>query len=144
MSRQPIWKCVANLGDVNPLLHGGFFIYVDTTGVYPPECALLEVEDEHDGRSQKYTEYRCVMEQHTLLGGVLSENTFHPDSAAWYEDEIQNINPDIVRELLTGDVRDKGWAYQELMSHFGPHQFDSYPLTLSRKECEERYPEETW
>lgn len=41
MTNQPVWKLLANLGDVNPVDHGGLFVYQDLTGVYPEECEKL-------------------------------------------------------------------------------------------------------
>lgn len=39
-SNQPVWKFVANPGDANPIDHGGLFVLVDETGVYPPEMGV--------------------------------------------------------------------------------------------------------
>lgn len=32
-TRQPLWTRIANLGDVNPIEYGGFFVYVDRRGL---------------------------------------------------------------------------------------------------------------
>ena len=45
---QPVWSCIANLGDVNPIDYGGYFVYIDTTGVYPPEAELLIAPSDND------------------------------------------------------------------------------------------------
>jgi hypothetical protein len=40
MTNQPVWKCIANLGDTTPLEYGGAFLLVDETGVYDPELTV--------------------------------------------------------------------------------------------------------
>lgn len=57
MTQQPQWRCIANLGDVNPIEHGGAFLYIDMTGVYAPE---LEVWQPHDDSDYGYS-YRVCM-----------------------------------------------------------------------------------
>ena len=44
-TKQPKWKLIAQLGDVNPIDYGGYFIYEDETGVYPPEGEKLLIID---------------------------------------------------------------------------------------------------
>ena len=41
-TKQPKWKFIANLGDTHPITYGGYFIFIDETGVYPPEAELLQ------------------------------------------------------------------------------------------------------
>lgn len=52
-SVQPVWKFVTNLGDVGYLDHGGYFIYEDTTGQYPPEAEWLEMPEEYEQDCKK-------------------------------------------------------------------------------------------
>ncbi len=47
---QPAWECIAQLGDKNPIDHGGYWILRDTTGVYAEEAELLLVPDDEDWR----------------------------------------------------------------------------------------------
>lgn len=54
-TKQPIWEFVANLGDVNVAQHGGFLVYRDTTGVYPPEVELYEADDDETGGTRGKT-----------------------------------------------------------------------------------------
>lgn len=109
-TRQPEWEYVANLGDASPIDHGGFFIFEDRTGVYPPEVEVLippeeddsdeDFEDEdsdedpvnalleagaHDEDEEgKYLIFRFVVEPCTYINGILSDNKFHPDHPAWF------------------------------------------------------------
>lgn len=41
-TKQPDWKFIANLGDTHPITYGGYFIFIDETGVYPPKAELLQ------------------------------------------------------------------------------------------------------
>ena len=50
-TKQPKWKLIAQLGDVNPIDYGGYFIYEDETGVYPPEGEKLLIIDEDSDNS---------------------------------------------------------------------------------------------
>lgn len=97
MSSQPKWKYVGNLGDKTPLEHGGLFVFVDETGVYPPEMELLEIDEEKleaaeadefankaDDDEKPYTAYRVLLEDCFWDGRILSDNQFHKDEPAWF------------------------------------------------------------
>lgn len=77
---QPIWKCVGNLGDANPIEHGGLLVFVDKTGVYPPEMERIQPND--DGET--WERRRVVLDPCTHVNGILSDNKFHPDHSAWF------------------------------------------------------------
>jgi hypothetical protein len=101
---QPQWKLIANLGDVNPLDYGGFFVYRDETGVYEEEAELLLVDDQvllraeeddlakEEGRledlkgeeAKPYTVYRFAVGRCWLTATVLSDNKYHPELPAWF------------------------------------------------------------
>lgn len=102
---QPEWKFVDNLGDANPIEHGGFFVYVDTTEVYDPEAEVLQFDehyeksadddfdhvegfdedfDEQNDNFGKWTVYRFSLVKCTLVNGVLSDNKHHPESDVWW------------------------------------------------------------
>lgn len=142
---QPEWECIANLGDVNPIEHGGKFVLVDKTGVYAPEMEVLEKEY-HQRNS--WLVWRFVMEPHTYINGVLSDNPYHPDEPAWYADDIAGVaescgvEPDeLIRNLCSADPRERAEGYYCLFTCLSAADFDSYPLELNRTEVEERYSE---
>ena len=63
MTQQPVWKKVGTVGDINPLDYDGGFVYVDTTGVYPPEMEYIEVQSMCDGREDgPWKVYRVVLD----------------------------------------------------------------------------------
>jgi hypothetical protein len=171
---QPKWKLVANLGNVNPLEHGGYFVYVDETGVYEAEGELLLAPHEDDcGQCRttcfndydqciyecechNYQVYRFSLDQCTLIDGILSDNKFHPDEMAWFgyrdKDRPQDSDlndvakfadmPDIAELLCSKNPVDRAFAYRAIGEYHGLENLDTYPITLSRAEAEERYAEE--
>lgn len=66
-TQQPEWKNVGHIGDVDPIAHGGGFVYVDTTGVYPPELTWFEPgSDEQWHKTEGKTPlqvYRTVLDR---------------------------------------------------------------------------------
>jgi hypothetical protein len=209
---QPEWKCVANLGDVNPIDHGGFFVFVDKTGHYAPEVEILEVPDE-DSEKRRWTVYRFCLEDCTFASdinppdrcyftkdemrfihrkaaehgslpyremvtalmlvhykrpigndvnrgwyitakpgemldspGVLSENAFHPTNAAWFNDDLDTLAEQLGVELVElvhmfvgDDPIERARAWREVAAHWGAHELDHDPLTLTKREVEKRY-----
>jgi hypothetical protein len=149
MSKQPIWKLVAQLGDADPIEHGGYFIYEDTTGVYPPEAAHLIAPEDDDGT---WIEYRFILEPCTWIDGILSDNKFHPGHAAWFAENIESVascsgQPEVSAFIssLTGDsITDRAWAWRAIGEYHGFENLDSYPNSFTREEIEARYPRATW
>jgi hypothetical protein len=142
---QPDWECIANIGDVNPIDHGGKFVLVDKTGVYAPEMEVLEKEY---NRRNSWMVWRFIMEPHTYIDGVLSDNPYHPDKPAWYADDINDVaescgvEPDaLIANLCSADPRQRAEGYYCLFTCLSADNFDSYPLALDRAEVEERYSE---
>jgi hypothetical protein len=145
-TQQPEWTMLANLGDVNPLNHGGVFVYTDATGVYPPEVEIIEPDDDDEPTS--WTVHRFILEPCTLVNGVLSDNPFHPDHPAWFADGLQAVADSTDRglsslqaALCSEDIITRAFAYVDVARHFGLENFDEYPLTLDRTEANERYPQ---
>lgn len=163
---QPNWKALANLGDAKPIDYGGYFVLEDTTGVYLPEVELIEInpeseEEEEEGEENQSPEeendspyawvYRFILEKHTFENGVLSDNPYHKDCAVWYAKDLPSVSSsvDIPEEelralLLSEDPIKRALGYRGIVYHFGPDEFDSYPLRLSRKELAERLSDEKY
>ncbi len=145
MSNQPVWKLVAQLGDVNPIDHGGYFVFTDETGVYAPEAELLISPEEDSG---KWQIYRFSLEPCTFIDGILSDNKFHPDHPAWFANSIGQIagfmgqtTSDMIQWITGNDLVDKAFAWQAIGNYWGLDNLDSCPLVLSRSEAEIRYSE---
>lgn len=141
---QPKWKLLANLGDASPLDYGGLFVLVDETGVYPPELEKLE-EPCEDDKGGSFTVYRVVLDKCTYQNGILSDNRFHPEHAAWFADSADRIasfvgmeHHDLVRLLCSSDPLELAEGYRCVFDYHGWDEGDSYPLKLSRKEARAR------
>jgi len=162
---QPNWKYIANLGDANPIDHGGFFVYIDETGVYDPEVELLGVIEENDcGEASRWVVYRFSLERCTFEDGILSNNKFHKDHAAWFAEpeckraerpqdttylskvaECMGMDLETLQTLFCSDNPiERAEAYRCVGEYHGFGNLDSYPLTLTDgTEVEQRYAEET-
>lgn len=124
MTRQPQWKRIANLGDVNPIKYGGFFVYKDRTGVYAPEVELLESPDSDDA-PEGWTIYRCIIER-------------NPEGEWWWEKlaEVATMIDWTLEDMqhkAKGTILEQARVYQDLMAYFGAHEFDSNPLHVSKR-----------
>lgn len=144
---QPTWKCIANLGDVDYLEYGGYFVFEDTTGVYPPEAELLQEPCEDETR---YTVHRFVLEPCTFVDGVLSDNA-SPTHSAWFADSLQSIADFVGMTYLElvialcdtstreGAIKERAHAWRAIGDYHGFDNLDSYPLMLTRAEADARY-----
>ena len=151
MTNQPIWKLVANLGDNDPIEHGGLFVFEDTTGVYPPEIELLEPpsdefsdykEESNWSPSARWTVRRTVCEPCTYVEGVLSDNKHHQSHAAWFADRVDSIADcfgmeasEFIRMITTGSVVERAEAWRMVGDYHGWDNLDSYPLELTHEKA---------
>lgn len=149
MTKQPVWKFIDNLGDVSPVEYGGYFIFIDETGVYPPEAEYWDAEDNRL--------YRFSLDQlHDLDGHLIplsiaeknQEDLPYPKDEynEWFDDDIDNIaetldiTPAELREMFcSDDVLKRAWAYREVGMYWGFENLDSYPLRLTTAQAEERF-----
>ena len=134
---QPRWKCVANLGGANPVDYGGAFVYIDKTGRYDPELEILEAPE---GDVTNWTVYRVCLEKHTFVGGILSDNEYHPNYPAWYASDVSTVadyvgtdTSEMVDSLCSNDAAARAKAYQALLEYFGPFEFDQDPRTFTKR-----------
>ena len=128
MTNQPIFKCVANLGDATPWEYGGAFVLVDETGVYTPELRVFE-----EPRDNKYEEHTILLEQCTYIAGVISDNKYHPDYKAWFADSLPDIAryvgvPEIqvLQQLCSSSVVERAWAYLAVSKYHGYQDCPTY------------------
>ena len=158
-TNQPIWKLIANLGDKHPIDYGGYFVFVDETGVYAPEGELLEVNDSGES-ADLWTVYRFTLERCTWINGLLSDNKFHPEHPAWFAQpeaqattrpqdtcylsnlaEFYGVHPDALRSYFCAeDPILRANPYKAVGEYHGFENLDGYPLTFkTRAEVEARY-----
>lgn len=140
---QPKWKLVGNLGDVD-VFHGSRYVFEDTTGVYPPE---MEIISPFTDKGIKWEVSRIVLEPHTFINGVLSENKFHPEYPAWYANKLDNVAAscgtsvnEIISLLTAPEALKRAEGYGLLYDHFGPQEFgDDMDVITTEKELRKRY-----
>lgn len=130
----PDWELVANLGDVNPIDFGGYFVYRDKNGIYAPEAELVIAPDD-DGR-KRWTVYRFILENLCVFGdvqhgpGTMVSNI----STEWFWDKLPGIAQstgmtleDLIHGLLADDPIGRAWSWKAIGEHEGFDNLDSYP-----------------
>lgn len=173
LTNQPIWKYAGHVGDVDPLSYGGGFVYVDETGVYPPELTYFEPATDDEWQTYRdndkqdeipITVYRIVLDRprfktlteegkrHSFRTKELPANE-RGKTWYWYDEwfvkDLASVAATcgttkfaMLRDLFSKDACERAFAYETLIQHFGPNEFDSYPLTLTEKEAREQYAAE--
>jgi len=159
MSRQPTWELIANLGDASPIDYGGYFIYRDTTGVYPEEGEKLFADENGDGE-RVWTVHRFTLDrlkqiqvgETICLVPIRYDETWpHPVTSydEWFHKDLAGVAAFVgqsVQELrdafCSDDPRVRAFAYEAIGDYHGWENLDGYPLTFeSREEVEARYEE---
>ena len=150
-TKQPKWELVANLGDVNVAQYGGFLVYRDTTGVYPPEVEIYEPDDDETGG----TGYRFVLEpprfQTCSHEGKVCPG--YPNACPsprlfeeWFLKKLPEVADmvggnaaELLADLESTDPVRRARGYQDLVAYHGIDEFDQYPVRLTEAEAKERY-----
>lgn len=165
-TKQPVWQLVANLGDCDPLNHGGLFVYVDRTGVYAPECVKLEriTSDEISGPAERWEAHRFTLEPCTYDSATdtLSDNPFHPELAAWFANNaarriarpqdgegLKDIasfigmeKSELIELFTSDDPIKRAQAWIAVGDFHGFIELDNYPETYTRKDIYRLYRKE--
>jgi len=139
---------LANLGDVNPIDHGGYFVYRDTTGVYAEEGEKLFVYED------SWQIYRFPLDRLKMVQGYLVPLRYSPDWPEplfrydeWFHKDLDRVASYVgqsVEELRNAFCSDdpivRAGAYEAIGDYFGYENLDGYPLTFtSRNEVQARY-----
>lgn len=138
-TQQPQWKCIGHIGDVDPIAHGGAFVYIDETGVYPAEMTWFQPGPDETwdkiGGQTPLEQYRIILER--------------DPTDEWWWDKIPEVakscgqTEDEFRAFATDpNPLKRAWVYDSLIAYFGPHEFDSYPTTQTEDQAYEQYAEE--
>jgi hypothetical protein len=144
-TKQPKWKQVGIIGDLN-----GGPVFVDETGVYPPELEYVQNMPEGDA----YV-YRFPMDNLKLSpdGKLIPANYDaswpHPIESytEWFDKNLDRVasicgvsRQELLDSLLSDNPIERAWGYQALAEYHGWENFDSSPLHFeSRAELEARY-----
>lgn len=144
-TKQPKWRFLANLGDVDPFISAAL-VFLDMTGVHEPEMVWF---DEDNTREGKYVVRRVVLARCSMLGNkpnTISDNRFHVDKPAWFAQDlphsaaVSGMDGNLAANLLVSDdpLR-RAEAYRALIAYHGPDNFDSYPRLMTRSEIRRHY-----
>lgn len=134
-TQQPKWKFVGGIGDIDPIAHGGGFIYEDSTGVYCPEMTYFEPASDdtwHKLRGNTpLTVYRILIERDST-------------KEWWYAklDVIASYTGQSIEDIqhhASGSTMERAMLYSDLISYFGAHEFDSYPTKTTEGKAYFRY-----
>lgn len=138
MTQQPIWKCIGHIGDVDPIAYGGGFVYADETNVYGPELTYFEPASDEDWHQ---TEGKTPLQVYRIM--------LESGPREWWygelEDVAQSTGLDVsvyLADVQSNDPMRLARLYEDLIRHFGAHEFDSYPVTLTEDEAYSKYAEE--
>jgi hypothetical protein len=147
---QPEWKLVGRIGDCNPINYGGGYIFVDKTGRYCPEAEwIYPVNTDKD--ESPVDVYRYLLEDCTYVDGVLSDNKYHPEHHAWFEESVGAMAESfgeekewMIEKFCSDDPMERAFAWEEVGQYWGWENLDGYPLRLTYAEAEKRYSEEKY
>ena len=137
MTQQPSWHCIANLGDVNPLDHGGRFVMIDKRGIYTTE---LWVYDEEIKNLSTIVLGRCF----EIEGFEVSDNRFYTKKPAWFgtRDNVLSIartsgvtKDQLIDMLCSSDPLKRASAYYDIALCHGIMNFDELPREFTTKEA---------
>jgi len=133
-------KVVEVVGDVNvPEYDGGFIIersaagQKDFWGDYELEWVVVPDEewgfDAKAARKARWEVYRVTLD---------------PEIPNWgnIQDVARSGGQDpteLAQAFVSPNPRDRAYAYMTWAGHYGWHEFDSYPLSLTLHEVEKRY-----
>lgn len=146
-TNQPSFWCIANIGDVDPMLHGGKFILVDRRGIYSPEMLVVEPEESEPSWEDPESYKRYVVVLDPLIRASefsLSDNKFHPNFEAWFGNaenlksvaQCISITVDkLMSKFLSSCPLERAFAYNEVIGYFGIENFDSYPHDMNHEEA---------
>jgi hypothetical protein len=149
-TKQPVWKKVGTIGDMNFVEHDGGPVYVDETGVYCPELEYVQNMPEGDAFV-----YRILLENLKLspAGKLIprgyDETWPHPVEryTEWFDEDLASVanscgleRAELVEALISDNPMARASAYEAIAQYFGWENFDSYPLHFADREAlEARY-----
>jgi hypothetical protein len=145
---QPVWRRVYATDDRQ--------LFVDETGVYAPELEVAqEIDDEP--AAERFEVFRFSLDRLKVVtvdgASYLVSDKYAPDwphpvasYVEWFAKHLPSVaatvgstESDLISALTCEDPGTRAEAYEAICSHFGYHEFDSYPLTLSEDELNARW-----
>ena len=150
MSRtlQPSYWCIENLGDLDPVQHGGKFVCIDRRGIYAPILLILQEPENKKRLCHEIELERCfiVRDSGGEMKGV-GANHYHADKTEWFGgySDLKSIasfadynSEKALAELLASqNILDRAQAYGSVVDYFGAHQFDQAPREYDKRGAED-------
>jgi hypothetical protein len=124
----PSRQAVGILGDVNYLEYGGAVVYADGS--------VDLIEPDPDDEEGPVTVYRFDADR---LDHAQAEREWFGDDLEKVARTVGTTKANILRRLASANVVERATAYLDVISYFGPDEFDSDPLVFSAAEAEKRY-----
>jgi hypothetical protein len=125
-------KCIANLGDENPLEYGGLFVLVDEDG-----NAEFEVIEPSEGDEELWIVRGGKLDRCTYINGVLSDNPYHPDYAVWFS-KLAEDYPNLIEFVCSEDPVERAVGYEMVASYYGWDELCHYPWIINKEEAKAR------
>lgn len=128
---QPEWEEVGQVGDQSFEVHGGGLVFKDLTGVYKPELEYVEPptdDEELDDPKARWTVYRVSLEGVPNWGDLKAVARSAGQDPKELRADFESEDP--MRQAL---------AYETWAGHYGWHELDQYPLSLTCSEMNKRY-----
>lgn len=125
-----------------------FSVFVDETGVYPPEMVLAQ--DVADDAS-KFVVYRFPLERFKVVkrsgSNFLVNDAWRPDwphntasYEPWFLNDLDDVasscgrtKADIIKDLVDADPMRRSRAHEDIGGYFGFDNFDHYPRVMTEK-----------
>ena len=138
--QQPEWKCIASLGDENPL-ESGYFVFVDQTGIYDPELEVWVRQG-----SNHWERSRVILEPIYFSKNGLacrSEREYRPNDPypEWWSDKVGDLatftgdsDLTVIGDLCSDDPIKRAWGFIGLIIYLGVFEFDQYPVIFTEAE----------
>ena len=120
---------VGQIGDVNFLDHSGGPVYKTESGYRVDYVEPPSDDDDFESKKARWTIYSVDLES---------------GMADWADLEAVSDSSGVPlvtlkRRLQSDNYRELAHALMDVTGHYGWYEFDQYPLSLTRKEVEERY-----
>ncbi len=139
-------KLITNLGDADPIEHGGFFVFETED-----EEIRIEMWVQQDEESSKHLVYEFDCERCTYGNGVLSDNKSHPEISAWFgkpkdlerlADCFGTSPAEFIFDICSDDPIRRAMAWRMVGEYFGYENLDSEPLKKTSAELRTRLSEQ--
>lgn len=139
---QPLWHCIGAIGDVDPVEHGGGFVFADRRRLYPAEVAFIEApedalwDDDGWSRDARWIVYRVPLER---FGRREAAREWWADHLASVAMTVGETEERLLARVESEDPMDRAGFYEAVAATFGWGELDPYPLSMTRAGVRRRF-----